>query len=312
METANYDIIKLHHLLDKYVYSPVNYEIELNRKSIKTNIGWEEIHLFIQSNSLEETKYQINKALCCYAQTYITIYSDNDFFKSYPLVMDVAATDSGLLIEHNTIALKHYLRHFDKNVEIWNRSIEKLLIQNLKLSGDIIYSYLSRGYENSISIEQLKKDLGSTLSNPQFLYRIIRPIESEILSLYNQKLIPFYIKVDPNKSASGSGGRLLGVTFKMIDEVSIMRQTKLLPEYLDYMEEQLLCIYPMEYPFIMEQIKERPGDLIENIHNAIKYISVDPIVYELPITRVVKTKLEELFNIHFPQSFPTKQIGKST
>lgn len=300
MKFENYDIIQLHHLLDKYVYSQVNYENELNRKTIKTNISWKEILLFFHCTSLIEAKKQMREAFYCYAQTFVTIYTENDFFSSYPLVVDVDATDSGIMIEHNTIALKHYLKHFDNKVEIWNRFIENLLAQHLKSSGKVIYSYLCRGYENTISMEILKKDLGSTLSNPQFLYRIIRPIETEILSLYNKRLIPFYVKVETQKSASGSGGRLLGVTFKIIDEVSLIRQTKLLPEYLDYLEEQLLCIYPMEYPFLMEQIKEMPTAVIEKLHNAIKYIGTDPVAYELPIARVVKTKLEEDFDIQFP------------
>lgn len=300
MKFENYDIIQLHHLLDKYVYSQVNYENELNRKTIKTNISWKEILLFLHCTSLIEAKKQMREAFYCYAQTFVTLYTENDFFSSYPLVVDVDATDSGIMIEHNTIALKHYLKHFDNKVEIWNRFIENLLAQHLKSSGKVIYSYLCRGYENTISMEILKKDLGSTLSNPQFLYRIIRPIETEILSLYNKRLIPFYVKVETQKSASGSGGRLLGVTFKIIDEVSLIRQTKLLPEYLDYLEEQLLCIYPMEYPFLMEQIKEMPTAVIEKLHNAIKYIGTDPVAYELPIARVVKTKLEEDFDIQFP------------
>lgn len=300
MKFENYDIIQLHHLLDKYVYSQVNYENELNRKTIKTNISWKEILLFLHCTSLIEAKKHMREAFYCYAQTFVTIYAENDFFSSYPLVVDVDATDSGIMIEHNTIALKHYLKHFDNKVEIWNRFIENLLAQHLKSSGKVIYSYLCRGYENTISMEILKKDLGSTLSNPQFLYRIIRPIETEILSLYNKRLIPFYVKVETQKSASGSGGRLLGVTFKIIDEVSLIRQTKLLPEYLDYLEEQLLCIYPMEYPFLMEQIKEMPTAVIEKLHNAIKYIGTDPVAYELPIARVVKTKLEEDFDIQFP------------
>lgn len=241
----------------------------------------------------------MREAFYCYAQTFVTIYTENDFFSSYPLVVDVDATDFGIMIEHNTIALKHYLKHFDKKVEIWNRFIENLLTLHLKSPGRVIYSYLCRGYENTISMEILKKDLGSTLSNPQFLYRIIRPIEAEILSLYNKRLIPFYVKVETQKSASGSGGRLLGVTFNFIDEVSLIRQTKLLPEYLEYLEEQLLCIYPMEYPFLMEQIKEMPTAVIEKLHNTIKYIGADPVAYELPIARVVKTKLEEDFNIKF-------------
>ena len=300
MKFENYDIIQLHHLLDKYVYSQVNYENELNRKTIKTNISWKEILLFLHCTSLIEAKKHMREAFYCYAQTFVTIYTENDFFSSYPLVVDVDATDSGIMIEHNTIALKHYLKHFDNKVEIWNRFIENLLAKHLKSSGKVIYSYLCRGYENTISMEILKKDLGSTLSNPQFLYRIIRPIETEILSLYNKRLIPFYVKVETQKSASGSGGRLLGVTFKIIDEVSLIRQTKLLPEYLDYLEEQLLCIYPMEYPFLMEQIKEMPTAVIEKLHNAIKYIGTDPVAYELPIARVVKTKLEEDFDIQFP------------
>ena len=300
MEFENYDIIQLHHLLDKYVYSQVNYENELNRKTIKTNISWKEILPFLHCPSLIEAKKQMREAFYCYAQTFVTIYTENDFFSSYPLVVDVDATDFGIMIEHNTIALKHYLKHFDKKVEIWNRFIENLLTLHLKSSGRVIYSYLCRGYENTISMEILKKDLGSTLSNPQFLYRIIRPIEAEILSLYNKRLIPFYVKVETQKSASGSGGRLLGVTFNFIDEVSLIRQTKLLPEYLEYLEEQLLCIYPMEYPFLMEQIKEMPTAVIEKLHNAIKYIGTDPVAYELPIARVVKTKLEEDFDIQFP------------
>lgn len=299
MEFENYDIIQLHHLLDKYVYSQVNYENELNRKTIKTNISWKEILPFLHCPSLIEAKKQMREAFYCYAQTFVTIYTENDFFSSYPLVVDVDATDFGIMIEHNTIALKHYLKHFDKKVEIWNRFIENLLTLHLKSPGRVIYSYLCRGYENTISMEILKKDLGSTLSNPQFLYRIIRPIEAEILSLYNKKLIPFYVKVETQKSASGSGGRLLGVTFNFIDEVSLIRQTKLLPEYLEYLEEQLLCIYPMEYPFLMEQIKEMPTAVIEKLHNTIKYIGADPVAYELPIARVVKTKLEEDFNIKF-------------
>jgi hypothetical protein len=299
MEFENYDIIQLHHLLDKYVYSQVNYENELNRKTIKTNISWKEILPFLHCPSLIEAKKQMREAFYCYAQTFVTIYTENDFFSSYPLVVDVDATDFGIMIEHNTIALKHYLKHFDKKVEIWNRFIENLLTLHLKSSGRVIYSYLCRGYENTISMEILKKDLGSTLSNPQFLYRIIRPIEAEILSLYNKRLIPFYVKVETQKSASGSGGRLLGVTFNFIDEVSLIRQTKLLPEYLEYLEEQLLCIYPMEYPFLMEQIKEMPTAVIEKLHNTIKYIGADPVAYELPIARVVKTKLEEDFNIKF-------------
>ena len=209
MKFENYDIIQLHHLLDKYVYSQVNYENELNRKTIKTNISWKEILLFLHCTSLIEAKKQMREAFYCYAQTFVTIYTENDFFSSYPLVVDVDATDSGIMIEHNTIALKHYLKHFDNKVEIWNRFIENLLAQHLKSSGKVIYSYLCRGYENTISMEILKKDLGSTLSNPQFLYRIIRPIETEILSLYNKRLIPFYVKVETQKSASGSGGRLL-------------------------------------------------------------------------------------------------------
>lgn len=299
MEFENYDIIQLHHLLDKYVYSQVNYENELNRKTIKTNISWKEILPFLHCPSLIEAKKQMREAFYCYAQTFVTIYTENDFFSSYPLVVDVDATDFGIMIEHNTIALRHYLKHFDKKVEIWNRFIENLLTLHLKSSGRVIYSYLCRGYENTISMEILKKDLGSTLSNPQFLYRIIRPIEAEILSLYNKRLIPFYVKVEAQKSASGSGGRLLGVTFNFIDEVSLIRQTKLLPEYLEYLEEQLLCIYPMEYPFLMEQIKEMPTAVIEKLHNTIKYIGADPVAYELPIARVVKTKLEEDFNIKF-------------
>lgn len=299
MEFENYDIIQLHHLLDKYVYSQVNYENELNRKTIKTNISWKEILPFLHCPSLIEAKKQMREAFYCYAQTFVTIYTENDFFSSYPLVVDVDATDFGIMIEHNTIALKHYLKHFDKKVEIWNRFIENLLTLHLKSPGRVIYSYLCRGYENTISMEILKKDLGSTLSNPQFLYRIIRPIEAEILSLYNKRLIPFYVKVETQKSASGSGGRLLGVTFNFIDEVSLIRQTKLLPEYLEYLEEQLLCIYPMEYPFLMEQIKEMPTAVIEKLHNTIKYIGTDPVAYELPIARVVKTKLEEDFNIKF-------------
>lgn len=299
MEFENYDIIQLHHLLDKYVYSQVNYENELNRKTIKTNISWKEILPFLHCPSLIEAKKQMREAFYCYAQTFVTIYTENDFFSSYPLVVDVDATDFGIMIEHNTIALKHYLKHFDKKVEIWNRFIENLLTLHLKSPGRVIYSYLCRGYENTISMEILKKDLGSALSNPQFLYRIIRPIEAEILSLYNKRLIPFYVKVETQKSASGSGGRLLGVTFNFIDEVSLIRQTKLLPEYLEYLEEQLLCIYPMEYPFLMEQIKEMPTAVIEKLHNTIKYIGADPVAYELPIARVVKTKLEEDFNIKF-------------
>jgi len=299
MEFENYDIIQLHHLLDKYVYSQINYENELNRKTIKTNISWKEILPFLHCPSLIEAKKQMREAFYCYAQTFVTIYTENDFFSSYPLVVDVDATDFGIMIEHNTIALKHYLKHFDKKVEIWNRFIENLLTLHLKSPGRVIYSYLCRGYENTISMEILKKDLGSTLSNPQFLYRIIRPIEAEILSLYNKRLIPFYVKVETQKSASGSGGRLLGVTFNFIDEVSLIRQTKLLPEYLEYLEEQLLCIYPMEYPFLMEQIKEMPTAVIEKLHNTIKYIGADPVAYELPIARVVKTKLEEDFNIKF-------------
>lgn len=56
MEFENYDIIQLHHLLDKYVYSQVNYENELNRKTIKTNISWKEILPFLHCPSLIEAK----------------------------------------------------------------------------------------------------------------------------------------------------------------------------------------------------------------------------------------------------------------
>ena len=56
MEFENYDIIQLHHLLDKYVYSQVNYENELNRKTIKTNISWKEILPFLHCPSLIEEK----------------------------------------------------------------------------------------------------------------------------------------------------------------------------------------------------------------------------------------------------------------
>ena len=55
----------------------------------------------------------------------------------------------------------------------------------------------------------------------------------------------------------------------------------------------------MEYPFLMEQIKEMPTAFSEKLHNNIKYIGADPVAYELPIARVVKTKLEEDFNIKF-------------
>lgn len=43
-----------------------------------------------------------------------------------------------------------------------------------------------------------------------------------------------------------------------------------------------------------------PTAVIEKLHNVIKYIGTDPVAYELPIARVVKTKLEEDFDIQFP------------
>lgn len=88
---------------------------------------------------------------------HLSPFTQRMIFSSYPLVVDVDATDSGIMIEHNTIALKHYLKHFDNKVEIWNRFIENLLAQHLKSSGKVIYSYLCRGYENTISMEILKK-----------------------------------------------------------------------------------------------------------------------------------------------------------
>ena len=62
MKFENYDIIQLHHLLDKYVYSQVNDENELNRKTIKTkyklerNSSISSLYIFNRSKKTDERK----------------------------------------------------------------------------------------------------------------------------------------------------------------------------------------------------------------------------------------------------------------
>lgn len=291
------NIRTLHHFLYHFVYSSEKYDSQKLTGVLRTRIKWEDARTFFEEESISSIKRKLYDALVIYADTFITLTDDNGFKEKIPLLPRLTWSDDTLFLEHSNYALGVYLHRADEITEISNFHLLSLFIKSFKASSDILYSYMNKGYTNIIDIETLTNDF-PVYRRHQIMNRVIVPAEKRIKELYDSGDLPFYITATPIYILGrNSKNRIQSVKINVIDEVSILRQTTHREEYIEYLEEQLMCLFPIDYPFAVEEIKEKDPAKIEEIYLAIKYIAKDPIIFTKPLEKVVSMKMKEKFNI---------------
>jgi hypothetical protein len=282
-------------LFDKYIYSSLNDKIPT---VYRTNIGWDKIAEYFPEEDSPIKALTFKNTLMSYAATYITILKEDGFFSSCCLVSQLEVNEKGLSIDHSTPALRMYLNR-ENNIMVTSKYINDLFLQYFK--SDILYSYLCMGNSHACTFDDIKNEFNTKLSNPQFVYRIIRPAEKTLFDLYNASQIPFYFKAEIEKSSVGSGGKLLSITFKITDYTVVLRRQRMRNEYLEYIKEQINYLFPLDHLFLIEEISGCDDETVEEIYMMIKYIGKDPESYKVMVDEYVKHKLQNRFKINFPR-----------
>jgi hypothetical protein len=294
-------MIKVHELMDKYVYSTEDYS---KNGVTKTTLAMPEIEkvFFPSENSVVDMDL-IRNSINAYCKTLIEMETDNSH-EFLPLVKEAALNNEELHIEHFNSALEIYTYHPDRSVKITNSSIENVFWFSMGYTGIVLLEYISRGYSGIVDIEELKSKIGFSSTNAEFVYRIIKPSVLKIKSLYDAGLIPFYVEIETTRSTQGKGRKITGLQYTIKDYVSALRQTHKVDGYMSYLDETLSVFYPFDNIALMDKIKASPIGMIEEIYIMVSTIGKDPDAYIKPVEEVIKNKLQLQFGIMFPKYHP--------
>lgn len=283
-----YNIIKLLQLLDKYIYSKLVPESSGNLTCSISN----EVIL-----ELFDSKIELVNSLEFYSQTLILAASSK--VQSYPLVQEYEITASGLVITHNCDGLRYYLNRSSKAM-IYNGAIQLLFAKafaKYSFNGELIYSFLSKGYEYTCTPEELRTMLEMNYQNSFLLPRVLYPTENAIRKLYDENKIPFYFTVTLKKSLLGTGRKIIEIRFEVKDYVVLLRQKRLRENYIKFIVKKLRELFPWDYPFYQHKIESMPDSTVEQIYELIKNIETDPDYNKTATSTLIKHKLRVNFDI---------------
>ena len=195
--------------------------------------------------------------------------------------------------------LRLYLyRH--PNAEINNSYIKALFIKSFeryKMKGDVLYSFLTKGYQYSCTPEELKEQLGINYINSMLKVKILSPAEKIVKELFDNKLIPFYFTISFDRSVMEPGNRIIKINFKITDNLIILRQKRLRPDYIDFIKSILIKFFPFNYPFIEEDIKKLDDITVEKIYILTRDIEKDPDFHKIDTTTLIGYKLQHEYGI---------------
>ena len=291
-----YNILSVLNLFDKYIYSNVSESSEeLASSSLHTFITWPRVHEVFPK---EDEKELLHNSLNYYAQTLIEIQEENLTF-IIPLVESYSITSTGVNITHNYKGLKCLL-YRTSNIVIHNSVTEVLFTSTFPrciLQGEILYSFLSSGYKYTCTPDELRSLLKTNYTNAELHARVLRPAEKSVLKLYQEAKIPFYFQIQMEKSIVGYGGRIMAITFELIDYIVLLRLKRMRAHYMEYIMEQLMILFPFDYPFLEEGIECLSDDIVASIFTMIKNIESDPDYHKVELSTLIRYKLQENYKV---------------
>ena len=290
------NIIQLQRLFDKYIYSLYDeaslIAIEKQEKYIETTLATENIYEFF------DNKEEFYSNLCVYTDTIIKLYA-NDGYEVCKLVHFIKNEKGSIRIKHDPLGLRLYLyRHPD--AEINNSYIKAIFIKSFeryKMKGDVLYSFLTKGYQYSCTPEELKKQLGINYINSMLKVKILSPAEKIVQELFDDKLIPFYFTINLDRSVMEPGNRIIRINFSITDNLVILRRKRLRPSYIDFIKSILIKIFPFNYPFIEEDIKKLDDVTVERIYILTRDIEKDPDFQKIDTATLIGYKLQHEYGI---------------
>lgn len=295
MSQESNDIVTLLKVFDEYIYAALSEEISDNKLS--SFITW--LNIF---ESFKNRREFLN-ALSIYMQTMIAEKKERKT-KLFPLVKECVLTQEGIHITHDYNGLKYYL-HPDEEVTIQNNFLKALFVNALtkyNIKADILYDQLTTStHQYSGTPEELKKTFGINYANSMLKSRVLKPIEKTIYNLYVAGSLPFYFKTEIEKSLVGSGCKIINITFQVTNYIVLLRLARLRINYMQFIMEKLVELFPFDYPFLEEGINSLDNQAIENIYYMIKDIQNDPDYNSLPLSTLIRYKLQRLYNISLPR-----------
>lgn len=291
------NIIQIQKLFDKHIYSLYDenslIEIEEEEKTIENRLSWDNIYEFF---SCKEDFYSSIKI---YAGTTIYIPSPNDYFEICLLIASLKETPDGIRIKHHPKGLRFYL-YRQPYAEINNGYLKGIFMKSFeryKMKGDVLYSFLTKGYQYNCTPEELKQLLGINYINSMLKVKILSPAENTLKNLFDKGEIPFYFKTNFDRSIMTPGNRIINIQFIIVDNIIILRQKRLRPEHMHFIISQLIKLLPFDYPFIEEELKQRNDATIEDIYKMIRDIEKDPDYHKIAPATLIKFKLNQNFGI---------------
>lgn len=290
------NIIQLQKLFDKYIYSLYDeaslIAIDKQEKYIETTLTADNIYEFFDN----QEDFYVN--LRVYTDTIIKLYT-NDGYEICKLIHFIKKEGDNIRIKHDSLGLRLYLyRH--PNAEINNSYIKALFIKSFeryKMKGDVLYSFLTKGYQYSCTPEELKEQLGINYINSMLKVKILSPAEKIVKELFDNKLIPFYFTISFDRSVMEPGNRIIRINFKVTDNLIILRQKRLRPDYIDFIKSVLIKFFPFNYPFIEEDIKKLDDITVEKIYILTRDIEKDPDFHKIDTTTLIGYKLQHEYGI---------------
>lgn len=292
------NIVQIQRLFDKYIYSlydeNILMDVENEDKLIENRLSWNNIYEFF------ENKKDFYSSMNIYAGTTIYTPLPNEYYESCRLLSFFKSADDGVRIKHDPKGLRLYL-YRQPDSEINNGDLKGIFtepFERYKMKGDILYSFLTKGYQYKCTPEELKQQLGINYINSMLKVKILSPAEKIVKSLFDQGSIPFYFKINFERSIMGPGNRIIKIHFETVDNIVLLRQKRMRPNYMKFIMSQLIKFCPFDYPFIEEySLKKIDDGAIESIYEMIRNIEKDPDFHKLATSTLVKFKLCHDFGI---------------
>lgn len=281
----------LFNLLDKEIYSSLSDQE--SSYNVMSFIPWDCINQIFPSKEL------FLSTLSIYHQTIIVEKSENGNFKMRPLVLSCEVNENGVEIDHSTSALKAYLFHTTESTaeNSYIEEVFKNAISKYNLRSDILYSIVSKSNHYKSSPENLKDKLNINYTNSMLKSRILIPIEETIHKLYLDGKLPFYFTIKTERAVIGRGSKMNNIIINTINYLELLRIKRLRPGYMASIMEEIIKLFPFDYPFIESDLNKFDDKCIERIYQMIKFIDSDPDYHKIATPTLVRFKLQQEYGI---------------
>lgn len=218
-----------------------------------------------------------------------------------PMVLSYRIEQDELIIVHNDYALSNFLSGSD---QIRNLNVYKVFSLSSVLNKNAAHYYTIIGKKNRYAqSEVFKRFFSLNGDNNRLKERKLTPFEKEVQKLYDNGLLPFFIKVTPDRSLNFPPIHV-GYTVSRYDYVIELRLSRKREEFLKKIMDRLDIVFGKKtiLDYYNQAISNLSNEEVYLLKNIIQESTQDKDYLDLKITlsSLLITKIAKKFGIILP------------